>query len=89
MDPKNHAELRFVNPLIIELFGKYTDNSTIRVREFPIPDGHDWEGKEVRGLNLSHNTTVVSIVRKGKAVIPKGNTIIHKGDLVTVCEKHM
>ena len=29
MDPKNHAELRFVNPLIIELFGKYTDNSTM------------------------------------------------------------
>lgn len=29
MDPKNHAELRFVNPLIIELFVKYTDNSTM------------------------------------------------------------
>ena len=57
---------------------EYQDNSTIHVRD------HD-----IRGMDLPHNTTVVSIVRKGKAIIPKGNTILRKGDLVTVCEKHM
>jgi voltage-gated potassium channel len=59
------------------------------VREFPIPEGHDWENRAIQSLELSHNTTVVSIVRKGKAVIPKGNTVIRKGDLVTLCEKRV
>lgn len=68
---------------------EYQDNSAIRVREFPIPEGHDWENRAIQSLELSHNTTVVSIVRKGKAVIPKGNTVIRKGDLVTLCEKRV
>ncbi|MCR5641326.1 MAG: ion transporter [Lachnospiraceae bacterium] len=66
---------------------EYLEHSDVKVREFVIPEGHIWSGRRVGGLELSKDTTVVSIVRDKKAMTPKKDTIILQGDLVTVCEK--
>lgn len=66
---------------------EFTDDIGVLVREEPILDGHPWRGKKVRDLELEHDTVLVSIIRHGKPIVPKGDTTIHAEDLVTLCEK--
>ena len=61
----------------------------IKVREFMIIDGHIWINKHIKNLVLPENTIIVSILRDGKSIIPRGDTLIKKGDIVTVCEKRV
>ena len=48
---------------------------------------HPWVGKKVRELELKDETILVCIVRDGKPIVPKGNTMIHADDLITLFEK--
>lgn len=66
---------------------EFTDDIGIHVREIPIIDGHSWKNKKIRDIDIPENTVIVSIIRRGKPMIPKGDTTIHGDDLVTVCEK--
>ena len=66
---------------------EYQDEIGIHIREIPILDGHEWRGRKIRDLGISDDTVIVSVIRHGKPMIPRGDTTIHDGDLVTVCEK--
>ncbi|MBR6228591.1 MAG: ion transporter [Eubacterium sp.] len=66
---------------------EFQDEIGIQVREIPILDGHEWRGKKIRDLELPHDSVIVSIIRHGRPLIPKGDTTIHAEDLVTLCEK--
>ena len=69
---------------------EYEDTGiNIKVREFMVVDDHVWMNKHIRNIVVPENTLIVSILRDGKAIIPKGDTIIRKGDIVTVCEKRI
>lgn len=59
----------------------------IQLKESLIKKDHLWINKPIKELDIDTNTVIVSIYRNGKAIIPKGNTIIRVGDIVTVCEK--
>ena len=66
---------------------EYQDEVGIHIREVPIIDGHAWRGKKIRDLDIPRDTVIVSVIRHGKPLIPRGETTIHAEDLVTVCEK--
>lgn len=59
----------------------------IRLKETLIKKEHFWAGKRIKELDIRENTVIVSVCRDGKAIIPKGDTMIRAGDIVTVCEK--
>lgn len=59
----------------------------IRLKETLIKKEHFWAGKRIKELAVPENTVIVSVCRDGKAIIPKGDTMICAGDIVTVCEK--
>ena len=66
---------------------EFQDDIGIQVREIPIVGGHQWRGKKIRDLDLPHEAVIVSIIRHGKPLIPKGDMTIRAEDLVTICEK--
>ena len=66
---------------------EYQDEVGIHIREVPIIDGHAWRGKKIRDLDIPRDMVIVSVIRHGKPLIPRGDTTIHAEDLVTVCEK--
>ncbi|MCR4674858.1 MAG: ion transporter [Lachnospiraceae bacterium] len=68
---------------------EYQDDMDIRLKEFSVTEDHPWRGKHIKDVNVPKDTVVVSILRRGAAVIPKGSTLVQKGDLVTVCEKRI
>ena len=68
---------------------EYQDDLDIHLKEFPITMEHPWRGHHVRDIQIPDDTVLVSILRQGKALIPKGSTLIQHGDIVTVCEKRI
>ncbi|MBQ6538108.1 MAG: ion transporter [Eubacterium sp.] len=65
---------------------EYINDAGIQLREVPIVDGHAWTGRKIKNLDLPDETLIVSIVRGKKPIVPRGSTIIHEEDLVTICE---
>ena len=68
---------------------EYQDDLDIKLKEFAITEEHPWRGYHIRDIKIPEDTVVVSILRRGTSIIPKGSTLVQKGDLVTVCEKRI
>jgi len=45
-----------------------------------LPETSPCRGKAIRDLNLPANTVIVSVIREGKLVIPRGDTQLQAGD---------
>ena len=50
--------------------------------EIIIEEGHSWSNKAVKALDLHDECVIVSIVRDGKIIYPRGSTQIASGDRV-------
>lgn len=68
---------------------EFENDIGIRLREVSVKPEHSWANKRIRDLNIPQHTVLVSVCRDGKAIIPKGNTWIKEGDIVTLCEKRI
>lgn len=68
---------------------EYQDDLDIKLKEFSITEEHPWRGHHIKDVKIPDNTVIVSILRRGASIIPKGSTLMQKGDLITVCEKRI
>lgn len=59
----------------------------IRLKEIRIKEKSEWIGKQIMELDISRQTIIVMIRRKGHVIIPHGETIIQRNDLVILYEK--
>ena len=60
----------------------------IDLKEITINDGHSWNGVAIKDLDISRQSYIFMIRRKGKAIIPRGNLTIKAGDVILLYEKH-
>ena len=68
---------------------EYQDDMDIHLKEFMIGNDHPWRGRHIKDIEIPSDTVIVSILRRGSALIPKGTTLVQHGDIVTVCEKRI
>lgn len=66
---------------------KYIDDVGVKLREVLIKEEHPWVGIQIKDLDISRLTTIVMIRRKNKTIIPTGQTMIKRGDVVTYYSK--
>lgn len=62
----------------------YSGDAEIVLTEILITPDHKWANKAVRTLDISRHTTLVSIDRNGRTIIPHGSTVIKPNDIVVV-----
>lgn len=56
--------------------------------EVSIPDGSQADGKTIAELKVPRAAVLVSIQRRDEIIIPRGDTLLHTGDVITVlCER--
>ncbi|MCR5667262.1 MAG: ion transporter [Eubacterium sp.] len=67
---------------------EFKDDIGITVYENTITENHLWNHQFVRDVHLDDQSVIVSILRRGKSIIPNGDTRIELGDLVTICTKN-
>ncbi len=66
---------------------KIKDIQPIDLREITINEGHSWNGVAIKDLDISRQSYIFMIRRKGKAIIPRGSLVIRKDDVVLLYDK--
>lgn len=65
----------------------YVDEIGVKLNEVTIEEDHPWVNKHIRDLDISRLTTIVSISRKHKMIIPHGDTLIKANDELLIYSK--
>lgn len=66
----------------------FKDDIGIKLREIVVKEENPWVNTKLRDLDISRQTLIVAMRRRGKIIIPNGNTTIKAGDILTVYSKH-
>ncbi|MBQ6408575.1 MAG: ion transporter [Butyrivibrio sp.] len=74
--------------IVIMCAEKIKDVQPIDLKEITINDGHSWNGRAIKDLDISRQSYIFMIRRRGKAIIPRGSVVIKAGDVVLLYEKH-
>ena len=65
----------------------YQEEDGVSLREMAVDEHQAWIGKAIRELNIPPSVLIVLIRRSdGTTVVPKGKTVVRKGDVLVVCE---
>ena len=75
--------------LIVMCSEKTKDIQPIEIKEIVINQGHSWNGTAIRDIDISRQSFIYMVRRKGKAMVPKGNLILKAGDTVLLYGKHV
>ena len=57
--------------------GKHLDLKEVTLRE-----QHPWNGLRIRDLDISRQTIIVMVERRGKMIVPRGDLVLREGDQV-------
>ena len=60
------------------------DEKTIELKELTLRHDHPWNGTAIRDLDISRQTVIVMVRRRGTMLIPRGDLIFREGDEVIV-----
>ncbi len=65
----------------------YEEEDGVSLREMPADEHPEWVGQSIRMLGIPASVLIVLIRHAdGSTVVPKGGTVIQKGDTLVVCE---
>lgn len=76
-----------INDKLLLAAESYVDELGVKLNEVEVDSNHEWIGKKIKELDISRLTTIVSIKRKHKMIIPHGNTLIKEGDVLLIFSK--
>ena len=60
----------------------------MRLKEIIVKKGHPFAGRAICDLDISRLTTILTIRRRGRILIPDGSTILLENDRLTVYTRH-
>ena len=65
------------------------DESPIKLREVVLGKNHEWNGCEIRELDISRRTYIVMVRRRGTMLVPHGSLRLEQGDVVILYSKEL
>ena len=71
------------NDTVLKTFNYYQDRSDVGFLETHVYN-EDLVGTPVKDLNLTFDFIVAKLVRDGKTIVPRGDTILEKDDVVVI-----
>ncbi|SFD01799.1 ion transporter [Butyrivibrio sp. YAB3001] len=75
--------------IIVMCSEKIKELQPIDLKEITINEGHSWNGRAIKDLDISRQSYIFMLRRRGKAIIPRGSLVIKAGDTVLLYEKHL
>ena len=60
----------------------YAEDERIRLKEIVLQKHHPWNSCAIRDLDISRQTVIVMIRRRGRMLIPRGSLVLLEGDQV-------
>jgi len=87
--PRGDVELLSGDTLVLGT-EPFRDDQLIELKEMVLLEQHPWTGLRVRELDISRQTIIISVQRKGRVMIPSGDTKLQEGDkLLLYTQKHL
>ncbi len=77
--PRGNVELRSGDRVILAAESLKNDRP-IKLKEVTIRRQHPWNGMALRDLDISRQTFIVAVQRKGKSIIPNGDFVLREND---------
>lgn len=75
------------NENIMKTFTDYTEEVPVQFIRLAISKNHPWVGSSVKDISLPPDTLLALILRDNEKIIPKGNNLIFKGDILVLSAK--
>lgn len=69
---------------VLKTFNDYSGDMSTRLIELNVDNNNKWINKSIMDANIPEEILIVMIKRKGEVLIPKGATIIEKGDILVL-----
>lgn len=70
---------------VLKTFNDYQEETKLQFIKLSINKGHVWENCKVNELSLPNDMRLSMLLRENKTVIPNGDTVLLKGDVVILC----
>ncbi len=86
--PRGPIKLKAGDTLIFGAIG-YEGGKKMNLRELEMGPNNPWIGLKIKELDISKLEIIVMIVRDKKKIIPNGETVIEKDDLLIMFSKHI
>ena len=67
---------------VLKTFNDYLDNADVTFGRVVLDAANAWTGNTIAQLGLPHTMLIVMILREGKRLFPKGDTLLQSGDEV-------
>jgi len=72
------------NENVLKTFSDYSEEIPVEFVKLEINHDHPWTDKSLKDITLPPDTLLVLLMRNKERIIPKGNTIIHQGDVIVL-----
>ena len=84
--PRGDTALKAGDALVLGAESLGGDNS-IELKEILLKAQHPWNGRPIRELDISRQSVIVTVERRGKALIPSGDLVLREGDKIFLYTK--
>jgi voltage-gated potassium channel len=69
----------------LKTVGEYAEEENIHFIRVKLSENDKWSGKKIIEIGLPKDVIIVSIQRKNETIIPRGTTVLEKGDIIVMC----
>lgn len=66
----------------------YNNRKKMELKEIELKQHHEWNGQKISDLDISRQTFIVMVRRKGQTLVPNGDTVLRQGDIVVVYNRN-
>ena len=72
---------------VMKTFNDYSEENDINFIRLVVNKGSNWVGRQIREVASIPDLLIAAIMRGKQTIIPKGDTVLHEGDLLVLCAK--
>ena len=81
--PKGDVDLKVGDQLVLGA-DSFIDDKSLELKEITLKKDNDWNNKMIKDLDISRQSIIVMIKRKGKTIVPSGSVVLLEGDEVVM-----
>lgn len=81
--PKGDVEFQVGDQVVLGA-ESFIDNKSLELKEITLKHDNSWNNKMIKDLDISRQSIIVMIKRKGKTIVPSGSVVLLEGDEVVM-----
>ena len=81
--PKGDVEFQVGDQVVLGA-ESFIDDKSLELKEITLKKDNDWNGKMIKDLDISRQSIIVMIKRKGKTIVSSGSVVLLEGDEVVM-----